>query len=91
VSGNLSEAAVCRIVHRVEDLVIKVPEFHLPGKKKLREGSTQFAVVVVDATESPVERPQKNSAATPVARSGAIRRRLNSLSPKAVGRFSARP
>lgn len=57
VSWDRSEAAVCRIVHRVEDLAIKVPEFHLPGKKTLREGDTQFEVIVIDATESPGERP----------------------------------
>jgi|SRR5215203_466532 len=91
VSWQLSEAAVCRIVHRVEDVVIKVPEFHLPGKKKLREGGTQFEVIVIDATESPVERPQKNNAATIAARSGGIPRKPNSWSIRPVGRFSARP
>jgi hypothetical protein len=40
VSWQLSEAAVCRIVHRVEDLLIKVPACHLPGKKKLCERGT---------------------------------------------------
>src|SRR5215213_6796156 len=91
VSWNLSEAAVCRIVHRVEDLVLKVPEFHLPGKKKLREGGTEFEVIVIDATERPVERPQKNSVATTAARSGAIRRKPSSSSPRQVGRFSVQP
>jgi len=90
VSWHLSEAAVCRIVHRVEDILIKVPEFHLPGKQKLRESGPQFEVLVLDATESPVERPQKNSAATTVARSDAIPRKLNSWSIRPVGRFSAR-
>ena len=78
VSWQLSEASVCRIVHRVEARLIKVPEFHLPGKKRLREGGTQFKVIVIDATESPVERPQKNSATTIAARSAAIPRKPNS-------------
>src|SRR5215207_6371922 len=56
VSWRLSEAAVCRIVHRVQDTLIKVPAFHLPGKKKLRESNTQFEVIGIDAPESPVER-----------------------------------
>jgi hypothetical protein len=73
VSWQLSEAAVGRITHRVEEILINVPQFHLPGKKKLREGSTQFEVVVVDATESPMEHPQKTSATTIVARSAAHR------------------
>ena len=91
VSWQLSEAAVCRIVHKVEASVIKVPEFHLPGKRKLREGGTQFEVIVIDATESPVERPQKNSAATTAGRSVAIRRKPSSWSTRPVGKFSARP
>ena len=91
VSWHLSEAAVCRIVHRVEDTLIKVPAFHLPGKKKLRESNTQFEVIVIDATESPVERPQKNSADTIAARSAGIRRKPSSWSTKPVGRLSARP
>jgi hypothetical protein len=35
VSWQISEAAICRIIHRVAEIVIQVPEFHLPGKKKL--------------------------------------------------------
>jgi hypothetical protein len=66
VSWEIAKSAVCRIVHKVEDLVIKVSEFHLPGKKKLRGQGAQFEVIVVDATESPVERPQKNGSGIPV-------------------------
>jgi hypothetical protein len=91
VSWQLSEAAGCRLVHRVEDILIKIPEFHLPGKKTLREHGTQFEVIVIDATESPVERPQKNSASTTAARSGAIPRKPNSWSRRPVGRCSAWP
>jgi hypothetical protein len=78
VSWNISEAGVCRIVHRVEDILIKVPEFHLPGKKKLRERGAQFEGIVIDATESPVQRPQKNSAATIAARNDGIPRKPSS-------------
>jgi len=46
------------------DVFIKSKEFHLPGKKKLREGGTAFEVIVVDVAESPVERPQKNGVNT---------------------------
>lgn len=90
VSWQLCEAAVCRIVHRVEDTLIKIPAFHLPGKKKLQASDTQFEVIVIDATESPVERPQKNSAGTTGARSAAIPRRPNFWSIRPGGRSSAR-
>jgi hypothetical protein len=80
VSWQLSEAAVGRIVHKV-----------LPGKKKLRERGTQFEGLVIEAPESPIERPQKSSAGTIAARSAAILRKPSSWSTGRVGRFSARP
>jgi hypothetical protein len=36
--------------------------FHLPGKKKLQAVDHEFEVVVVDASETPVERTQKTAA-----------------------------
>jgi hypothetical protein len=33
--------------------------FHLPGKQALRAAAQQFAIVVVDASEMPIERPKK--------------------------------
>lgn len=68
VSWGVSEATVSRIVRRVEDCLIKAKQFHLPGKKALRAPGHQFQVVVVDVTETPVERPQKNSGAATAAR-----------------------
>ncbi len=37
VSWEITESAVCRTVHQVEDVLIKAEELHLPGKKQLRE------------------------------------------------------
>lgn len=76
VSWGVSEATVCRIVKRVENALIKANCFHLPGKKKLQAADHQFEIVVIDASETPVERPQKNSgAATAARRSGTHSRR----------------
>jgi hypothetical protein len=36
-------------------------QFHLPNKKALQSGSMAFEIILVDATEQSVERPQKNS------------------------------
>jgi hypothetical protein len=62
VSWGVSEATVSRIVRRVEDILIKTRQFHLPGKKALRGAAHHFQVVVVDVTETPVERPKKTAA-----------------------------
>src|SRR5919106_576845 len=67
-SWGVAESIVCRTVQRIENLLIRSKGFHLPGKKKLPAGGTQFEVIVVDVAESPVERPQKNSGVTTAGR-----------------------
>lgn len=47
----------------VENVLIKSGRFGLPGKKALRE-ENEFEIVLVDVTENPIERPQKNSVDT---------------------------
>lgn len=78
VSWGISEATVCRTIQRVENALIQAQEFHLPGKKKLHASDCQFEVVVVDVSETPVERPKKSSAAASVGRNGGIRSKRNS-------------
>lgn len=58
-SWGLSESAVCRLIRKVETLLIGSDKFHLPGKKQLYENAVPWNVLVVDATESPIERPKK--------------------------------
>ncbi len=56
---EVGEATVCDTIRWVEDTLIKDGSFSLPGKKVLLEDDT-IEVVLVDVTECPVERPQKN-------------------------------
>ena len=58
---------------------MKAHLFQLPGKKKGREEGTQGEVIVVDATENPEERPQKNSGSTTVGKRSAIPSNPSSL------------
>lgn len=58
-SWGVSESTVCRIVHWVEDALIQFPRFHLPGKKSLWQGFERPDVVVMDVTETPIERPKR--------------------------------
>ena len=66
-SYGVSEATVCRTILRVENTLLRSGQFRLPGKKALREPDAALEGVVLDASESPVERPKKDSAATTVA------------------------
>lgn len=58
---DVSEATACRTVRLNEQILIRSNAFRLPGKKKLYHSNLNFEVVVIDATESPVERPKKSS------------------------------
>jgi len=68
---KLSEATVCRTIHKVEKALLACDTFHLPGKKVLVQPDGPLKaedVVVVDATETPIERPKKDNASTTAAR-----------------------
>jgi len=65
---GVSEATVCRTIRQVESVLIQDKRFHLPGKKALLQSDTVFEVILIDATESPCERPKKNSISTTAAR-----------------------
>lgn len=56
---GLAKSTVHDIIVWVEDILIKSGLFALPGKKALLSDDT-IEIVLVDATESPIERPQKN-------------------------------
>lgn len=58
-SYNLSESACYRVCRWVEDTLIKSKNFSLPGKKALLKSDTEFEVILIDAAESPIERPKK--------------------------------
>ncbi len=68
LSYGVSESTVCRTIQKVESVLIKSKQFHLPGKKALHASDTVIEIVLVDATEQPIERPQKNNADTIVAK-----------------------
>jgi hypothetical protein len=57
-SWGVSESTVCRIVHWVEDALIRSGCFRLPGKKRLVQGFGRPTVIVIDVTETPIERPK---------------------------------
>lgn len=58
-SYNLSESACYRTCRWVEDTLIRSKVFSLPGRKALLKSDTEFEVILVDAAESPIERPKK--------------------------------
>jgi len=58
---GLSESNTFENIRWVENVLVKSKEFKLPGKKALVKSDTKYEVILIDATESPIERPKKNS------------------------------
>lgn len=60
IDYGISESQAYRTHRWVEKSLIKDKRFHLPNRKKLEEKAPEMEVILVDATECPIERPKKN-------------------------------
>lgn len=60
-SYGVSESTASRNIPWCEDTLIKRGAFTLPGKKVLVPSDRTYEIVLIDATETPVERPQKTA------------------------------
>jgi hypothetical protein len=58
-SYGVSESSAYKTARWV-DVLVKYPDFALPGRKALTKSEMSYEVVLTDATESPVERPKKS-------------------------------
>lgn len=58
-SWGVCKSAVSDSIRWVEDTLIKEGTFRLPGKRSLRKKTAEISYLVVDCTESPVERPKR--------------------------------
>lgn len=69
-SYGISESSAYKAIKWIENTLIKHPDFALPGRKALVKSDMEFEVIMIDATETPIERPKKNKKdATPAKRS----------------------
>lgn len=57
-SYGVSESTAYKTVRWIEDVLIKHPDFALPGRKNLLK--SEYDVILIDSTETPIERPKKN-------------------------------
>ena len=73
---EVGEQTVRDTIAWVEDTLIKSGKFALPGKKVLLEPDNDIEIVLVDVTESPIERPKKNSV------TGTLAKRKNTRSKR---------
>ncbi len=58
-SYGIDESNIYRAIKWVEEVLIKDGTFSLPGRKELLKSDEEYDVILVDATETPIERPKK--------------------------------
>jgi len=56
---EVGEATTNYIIKWIENTLLKSGEFSLPSKKALIDNGTLIDVILIDATETPIERPKK--------------------------------
>jgi hypothetical protein len=61
-SYGIAESNAFENVRWVENTLINHEKFKLPGRKALLKNDNEFEVVLIDATETPIERPKKTTA-----------------------------
>ena len=61
ISYGISESNTFETIKWVEDTLIKSGLFSLPGKKALLKSDVEYEVILIDATECPIQRPKKNN------------------------------
>lgn len=56
---GVCEATVFNTIRRVEEVLIRHKSFSLPGKKALLTVENSESVILIDASETPIQRPKK--------------------------------
>lgn len=59
-SYGVSESTAYESIKWIENTLIKHPDFALPGRKALLKSDMDDEVVLMDVTETPIERPKKS-------------------------------
>jgi hypothetical protein len=60
LSYGVSESVAYKIIKWVEECLVRNDNFKLPGRKALLKSDNKIEIVLIDVTESPIERPKKN-------------------------------
>ncbi len=83
---GISESNAFKICRKIEDILVASKEFKLPNKKDIYEDPA-IECILVDASESVVERPKKNKENTIQERKRSIPSKHKSLYKKESERF----
>lgn len=72
-SYGVHETTATRIINKVEDALVASGRFSLPKKQALGAADHEWVVVLIDSTETPIERPKKSSDTSTAGRPGRCR------------------
>ena len=64
IDYGISEGQASKLVRDVENVLLKSGKFSLPSKRVLYETDNEIEFVIIDATESPIQRPKKSRSTT---------------------------
>ena len=56
---GMSESNCHKLIKKTEDILVISDDFRLPDRKKMAKNDTEIEAVPADATESPIQRPEK--------------------------------
>jgi predicted DNA-binding protein YlxM (UPF0122 family) len=56
---KVSKSTICESIQWVENTLSKEKTFKLPGKKVLKKVTGDIEYIIIDVTESPIQRPKK--------------------------------
>jgi hypothetical protein len=59
IDYGLTKPNICKTIMWVEEVLINCGLFKLPSKRVLARSDNEIAYIVVDTTETPIERPKK--------------------------------
>ena len=70
--GELMSLQPTLITRKIENILIQANELSLPGKKKLIQEDSHLETLLIDVSETPIERPKKNKKSMTAARKKGI-------------------
>jgi len=60
ISFGISESSARKTMRWIENTLVKHPDFALPGRKAPLKSDIEYEVILIDATETPIQRPKKS-------------------------------
>ena len=71
-SYNVSETRAYENIRAIENVLVKSKEFRLPGRRALLKSDNEYEIVLINASETPIERPKKSKSLSILGKTSVI-------------------